>query len=300
MFRKLFIPFIAAGLFAGLAYSAETAPDAVNRALRRAYPGARTEVIRSRDSNGVKIYEVNVSGREGQSTAEITESGDFLNWGTPMRESDRQIRNLQAQTEGLFKTQPTNVDLYRTTNYVVDFATAKETFQARFDALGRLIDLKSPRERERLVARDTHEKASGSEADRAREYAKEHFPDSEIQDVYRSSAGEHFYEVKTRDGNIVVNNNGEVFSMRQEISKDEVPAPVMRSIESLFARDNIRTVWRSQSDYYQFDETTSTGEKVTVKMRPNGDILRVVTPSAEEEAITARHREGARVRRPRD
>ena len=49
----------------------------------------------------------------------------------------------------------------------------------------------------------------------------------------------------------------------------------MDAVNSMFNADKITSVSRGEWEYYQFDESTPTGEAVVVRMRPNGDILKV-------------------------
>src|SRR3954463_10663242 len=55
----------------------------VQKALKDAYPDAQTEITNTSEVNGVKVYDVKVTTKTGESTAQITDYGDFLMYGVP-------------------------------------------------------------------------------------------------------------------------------------------------------------------------------------------------------------------------
>ena len=60
-------------------------PDAYWREIdsKKAYPDAGTQITNVHTVNGVKVSEVKVTTKQGESTAEVTEYGDFLMYGVP-------------------------------------------------------------------------------------------------------------------------------------------------------------------------------------------------------------------------
>jgi len=265
-------------------------PD-VDKALKREYPDAQTQITNTREINGVKVNDVKVTTKNGESFAQVTEYGDFVSYGVPREHSGPFMDVMKRNVEGLFKSAPQNVDMYRVTNYIVDLSGANgKTYRARFDAVGRLKDLNSSREVQQEDQAETAEKASGGDADNAKNFAKKIFPDAKVEDVYKSNLGDNFYNVKTADGFITVNSTGQVYGFREKIDKGELPKPVMDAVNSMFNADKITNVARGEWEYYQFDEQTPTGEAVVVRMRPNGDILKVISPGEQEEqSMTAAH-----------
>jgi hypothetical protein len=93
-------------------------PD-VDKALKRQYPDAQTQIMSSSNINGVKVQHVKVTTKQGESDADITEHGDFLRYGVPRESSGALQQALQRNTQGLFKAAPQDVDMYRITEYVV-------------------------------------------------------------------------------------------------------------------------------------------------------------------------------------
>jgi hypothetical protein len=70
------------------------------------------------------------------------------------------------------------------------------------------------------------------------------------------------------------------------IPKEEMPKPVADAVSGMFKADKINKVYRNELEYYQFNETTPAGEPVVVRMRTNGDVVKVISPSAQEEEAT--------------
>src|SRR5947207_15035896 len=85
------------------------------QALKERYPDAQTEITGTHDVNGVKVYDVKVTNKMGESTAQITDYGDFLMYGAPHEYGA--IKNLiSSAVSGLFKRTPQDIDVYRVTN----------------------------------------------------------------------------------------------------------------------------------------------------------------------------------------
>ena len=59
----------------------------VQKALKQAYPDAETEVTGTNEVNGVKVYDISVKTKKGQSTAQVTDYGVYnyrcIGGGTP-------------------------------------------------------------------------------------------------------------------------------------------------------------------------------------------------------------------------
>jgi len=296
MNRKTILCFAVAGILTtGSAAFAARDPD-VEKALKKAYPDAGTQISNVHDVNGVRVSEVKVTTKQGESTAEVTEYGDFLVYGVPHEYAAVQ-RSIQNATQGLFKTAPSDVDMYRVTNYWIDIQGPKnKTISLRYDAVGRLKDVMNTSEIDRSKQdKDYGDKVSGAEAQKAEQVAKKELPDIQTEAVYKANEGEGFYWVQAKNGQVIVNPNGQVYSYNVEIDKKEIPKPILDSINHLFGQEKILKAARGEYEYYQFNEQSLTGEPLVVKMRPNGDILEVRNDRAaqEDQAMTAKHKAGA-------
>jgi hypothetical protein len=267
-------------------------PD-VNKAIKAEYPDAQTQVLNVRDVNGVKVSNVHITTKDGETTAQVTEFGDFLNYGLPRSKTGSYMQVVQQNTEGLFRNPPTDVQVFRATNYVVDLPGANgQSYQATFDAVGRLSDLSNSKQIERELAEEKATPATGAEADAAQKFAKQYYPDIQVEGVFKSNAGPNVYNVKTTTGNVAVSSTGQLYSLREMIPNTEMPKPVSDSVNAIFKADKINKVYRTESEYYSFNETTPGGEQVVIRMRTNGDVAKVITPTQDQEmAALASHKE---------
>ena len=133
--------------------------------------------------------------------------------------------------------------MYRVTNYSVDFAGAKgKTYSARFDAVGRLKDIYNNAELQRETGKNAHgDKASDAEAKKVETYVKKYLPDAQIEGVYKSEQGGNFYYADLKNGEMIVNDQGQVYSFREEIKLDDLPDPVEKTIKEMFSAQPVRT-----------------------------------------------------------
>src|SRR5215213_10229368 len=146
MNKKTILHFAVAGVLASTTAAFAARDPDVNNALKKAYPDAGTQITNVNKVNGVKVSEVKVTTKQGESTAEVTEYGDFLIYGVPHEYSTVQ-KSIQSATQGLFKTAPSEVEMYRATNYIVDLRGPKnKTISLRYDAVGRLLDVRNSSE----------------------------------------------------------------------------------------------------------------------------------------------------------
>ncbi|HTL30671.1 MAG TPA: hypothetical protein VL282_15675, partial [Tepidisphaeraceae bacterium] len=168
------------------------------------------------------------------------------------------------------------------------------------DATGRLKDIANEAEVKRDMADQTE--AKGGDVNKIKTAAGKYMDGAKVQKVYSDPNSQGFYiaEVQTKDGEparITLNDEGQVYSKRWEIKESDIPEPVTKSIEDTFGKDKVKVskAYRSDFEYYQFDSTTSGGDKVVVRIRPNGDIMSITNSKAneEEEAVTAKAKQGA-------
>jgi hypothetical protein len=272
----------------------------VEKALKDAYPDAQTQISGSHDVNGTKVYDIKVTNKTGDSTAQVTEYGDFLMYGVP-HEYGAVNQLIESNVAGVFAAKPQDVEMYRVTDYVIDFKNRQtgKPFTAKFDAVGRLKDVSNASEmKEEATEAKGKELTDEATRNKAGEYVKRELPGAQIAKVYQAGgeggdAG--FWYVQTADGgDLIVNKGGQVLSLRQPIQKDDLPEPVVNSIKQIFQAE-IQKTWRTEDEYYQFDEKSQVGQPVVVKMRPNGDILEVRNDAArqEEQALQAKSKQGA-------
>ena len=148
-------------VFAGASFAARE-PE-VDKALKEKYPDATTEIVSSREVNGVRVRGVKVTTKSGDAMAEVTENGDFLSYGLPRGEK-KLNSTLQSHLAGLLKSTPEKADMYRTVQYLVQLDNGKARYQLTYDAVGRLIDIANPAQLKSMAKDATSEKADRNAA----------------------------------------------------------------------------------------------------------------------------------------
>jgi hypothetical protein len=286
---------LAVGLVAGAALGAKRDPD-VDKALKSVYPDARTEITGSHEVNGVKVENVKVTTKDGESAAAVTEYGDFLYYGLPRKTADASV---QKNISGLFKGV-SDMDVNWATNYLVDVSApnSNKQYRLRLDATGRLKDIQNANE----VKRDSSMQKATGDTSKVKSMAEKYMDGAKVGQVYSDENNDGFYiaEVTSKDGEpgvISVNNAGQVYMKRWEIKEADIPEPVTKTVKDMFGDVKVSKAYRSDFEYYQFDSQTSAGDKVVVRVRPNGDIMSVVNAKANQDeeniAVQAKSKQGA-------
>jgi len=299
--RKSIIPaFMILAFFASALLAApKPVSDPVQKALKDRYPDAKVQVMGTREVNGVKITDAKVTTKEGESTAEVTEFGDFLLYGLPRKGGLTNISKPAADViSGLFKGTPGDVDVYWVSDYLIDLGVGNKSFRLRFDPVGRLRDIdNSAAIKESDISSMT--KASSADATKAEGLAKKYYPDAKLNNVYNTEeAGFFLVDLTNKEGKptqIILSNENRVLDRRELLNKDDLPKPVAEAIDRLFNGEKIKKVYRDEFEYYQIDQKDASGDAITIKVRPNGDVLNVRNMHAmeEEKAQTAKHKESA-------
>lgn len=301
MKKLLLTAALTAGLCAGnaLAQNSERDPD-VDQALQRAYPDIPTEVQGVETVNGVKVFNITIKSKAGESSARVTEYGDFLNYGSA-QQSKALSQMLTQNASGLFKSTPSSIELYRATNYFVDIpvsaaqapksadqkAPAEYGYRVRFDAVGRVLDIQNPEEVHGEYSRFSGERVEDEAlAKRITEHARQYIGKGEINGVFKAPE-EGYYVVDTKGigTSVTINDEGQILSYRRQVTGTELPLPVRQAIENMFT--DARRSYKGEDAYFQFQQQAQTGNEVTVKMRPNGEILEVNNAEAAQEAKAA-------------
>lgn len=287
MFRTLLCSAVSVALLAAPVDAAKPKKQEseVQKSLKQAYPDAQTEIAATNEVNGVKVYDVKVTTKKGQSTAQITDYGDFLMYGVPHEYGA--IRSaIQKDIGGIFKSTPENIEMYRVTNYFVDFkGPNNKNFTARFDAVGRLLDLETvdAAKSDAPAAPRGERVKDDATVRKIAEYVKRELPEAQLEAVYPSGENDGFMVAAlTGGGEVILNQEGQVYSLRQPITKDQFPDPVAKTIQGIFTAP-IEKLARGEYEYYQFNQQSQQGSPIVVKMRPNGDILEVINAEAIEQ-----------------
>jgi len=303
---------VAAALGVGTLITPDTAQaakpksvDEVQQALKEQYPDAKFEKVGDHNVNGVQVTDYRITTKEGDSTAQITQYGDFLLWGKPRGFGGGNAISQPAEDtlKGLFKGNISDVDVYQTSFYAIDIQTSgksgsNDTFRLRFDPVGRLraVERISGDNREPGMQRGM-QKASGADAKKAEDYAQKYVKGAKVQNVYQAPGESGFYLVDmqssdNQDEKIIVNSTGRILAQIDQVSKSDLPEPVSKAIDQYFNGERIQKVYREDSEFYQVQQQ-SAGGAVTIRIRPDGEVMSVSNPGAAEEdrAATASERQ---------
>ncbi len=300
---------LASGLCAGNVFAQQKAERnaQVDKALVRAYPDTPTEIQGVETVNGVKVFNIKIDAKSGESTARVTEYGDFLNYGSAQQEGKGLTQMMTQNASGLFKSAPADVELYRATNYFVDIpapaAKAKNRkaqqaqdqkameeygYRVRFDALGRVLDIQNPDEVHAQYSQISGERVSDEAlAKRLTEKARQYLgQEGEVNGVFRApEEGYYVVDLKGLGTSATLNEEGQLLSYRRQVKGNELPQPVRQAVENMFTTAS--RSYRGEDAYFQFQQQAQTGNEVIVKMRPNGDILEVSNDEAAQDAKAA-------------
>ncbi len=275
--------------------------DEVQQTLKEQYPDAKLEKTGDKEVNGVQVSDYRITTKEGDSTAQITQYGDFLLWGKPRGFGGGNAISQPAEDtlKGLFKGNISDVDVMQTSFYDVELQTSgksgsNDSFRLRFDPVGRLRGV------ERVTADNKEpgmqrgmQKASGGDVKKVEDYATKYVKGGKVQNVYQAPGETGFYLVDmqgsdNKDEKIIVNNTGRILAQIDQVDKSELPPPVSKAIDEYFNGERIQRVYREDSEFYQVQQQ-SAGGAVTIRIRPDGEVMSVSNPQAmeEEKATTA-------------
>lgn len=268
-------------------------PHNVEEALKQEYPDAKTEIVSTRTLNGVKLSEVKITTKEGDATAEVTEFGDFVVIGEP-RGTHNLSKPAQETLDGLFHSSQQDVGVYRVTSYYVDVTAGRRTFRLIIDPTGKIHDIQNEAEIKRDDIRSLEKVDSKEHAVKADDYAKKYIEGAKVEAVYKMPDSDDFFIVDMKqkngmDARIALSNAGRILSEREELAINDLPKPVLETINTTFDATKGKHAYRYEYEYYEVDKVSSGGEHVIVQIRPNGDVLRVRTP--QEEGMVAGHKE---------
>lgn len=266
-------------------------------AIKREYPNSKTEIVDTREVNGVKVEDVMITTAKGQqATAKVTEYGDFVLIGVPR--GDESISQPAIDTlSGLFNAGQKDVDVYRVTSYLVDVSSGKKMFRLRFDPVGRLHDISNESEINRDDVKNFEKVNDKAKSLKADDYARKYTEGATVEGVYKAPDADDFYLVDMKEKNgmdarLTLNNAGRVFSFRDEIPSNDLPKPVVDAIAQMFGGAKIDRAYRYEYEYYQMDKVTPDGDQMNIQIRPNGDVLSVRNEGPAKSTATPRKKRG--------
>jgi hypothetical protein len=284
-------PTAATGGQAAQGQAAQGSRATAERALASLYPGATFRLGQPKDVEGTQVYDATVVTPRGETLAQVTEFGDFLVSGAPASE-EAAPAPVREVVEGLFKNTQ-DADALVATQYLVYVRPGRGLYELRLDAAGRLLDVTSQRQL-RDQANDPAGKVSDDVRKRLTQAAQTRFANAKLDSVESWSEAEGFYVAnitdKGRKGFVIADDRGTVVSQRIDIDVKDLPRPVVRTVNELFDTAKIRSAQKGELQYWQMEQKVG-GETVTLKIRPNGDVMSIdsdqPTVRPEEQAVVA-------------
>ena len=279
-------------MLAGAAFAARE-PE-VDKALKEKYPDATTEIVSTRDVNGVRVRGVKITTKTGDAMADVTENGDFLSYGLPRGEK-KLNSTLQSQLAGLLKATPDKADMYRTVLYLVQLDNGKQKYQLTYDAVGRLVDITNPAQLKAIAKDASAEKADKNTTKKIaalmNDWTERDGKRGKIGEVFNSTQADGFYYVTftTAAGEnaaATVAEDGRIWDWREAIPAGELPKPARQAAETMFDAGAIKNVYRYEYEYFELPQTAPNGQVLNLHLRPNGDVVSVTpkeTATAEKE-----------------
>jgi hypothetical protein len=203
---------------------------------------AKTDFFAKRVVNGVNVYDVDVKTSEGEATAVVTESGDYLEQGLPI--------NLQTAPPGVqniahnLMRGASGVSKVDRTVYFVNLQAGTAEYELQFDATGTIHDMRPMGERVfETPAKMPAASESAKEGITKRVAAM--LPGAQVTDVRVADATAGFYfasfNINGGYGWVDLNLNGQFVQVVRPADVDKLPALVTQTINKFFKADKILT-----------------------------------------------------------
>ena len=288
MNRWIVLALCAFGLFVSSVGAAQSdLPKKVQKAIAEEYSeydNVRSELTGTREIMGVKVYEIRVTTSDGDSTARVTENGDFLISGSPRAPGGIPARATRATAE-LFNKPPRDVEAFTMTWYYVHLDANGHFYQIKFDPTGRIRDISSRREMDASLDVKT-EKASDDERNLITQNLKKRFEKAKVKSVARIEDTDFFVAELTTEGDhegrVVLNQKNTLESARIGIDQKELPKSVLETLQRLFGNFRVIATLRGEYRYYEYSQDLG-ADSVRVRVLPSGDIISVMSERNGDE-----------------
>ncbi len=279
---------LSSSAFAETAYEKQIAKD---------YPGAKTQIIDTKEVNGVKVHDIRIEYTGGQAEATITDNGDYLLTSNNNNYTDKDLPpDVKQVSDNLFGAPATNVERIFITEYIVGVNDGGRSYDLKIDGTGRLHDVDT---KQAMALEDPHRqpKAAAGDVQKISDLTQKMFPGAKIVSVNKSATSPGFYAVEFNEngqgGWVVINEEDRVRSYANSIPKNQAPQAVVAAISHIKGA-KLDSIQRYNYRYWQFDESQN-GDVITMKVRPDGDVISVESREAKQtqEAATASHKQHA-------
>jgi len=282
MFCKSFIlaSFIAGAVFSGgSSFGADNSalPAAVATRLKAYYGDAPIQPLQGWAVNGVKIYHVNVTTKNGKTDAAITENGDILWAGNPVAAGSLP-EAVTDIADNMFQNQPQSIELVDRTYYFVNMATGKGTYELQFDPTGKLMTLRSYAQVGQTIPTKGAQEMSQPLRHNLSAAAQADFAGATAKDVHRFQNAPGYYVVSLDKGGqpgwVVMGKMGDFYGSHIPVDQAQLPPPVKNVLDSDFKSANIKGVLKGAERFYHVIQKVG-ASTVALDVRLNGDVFNV-------------------------
>jgi hypothetical protein len=282
---------VAGGFLASPSVASAQSRDAADKALRQQYPKGNFNVTGTRVVNGVTVYDVGVQTPEGGTYAQVTDKGEFVSAGQPMKME--QTPATVQNTAKVFKEMQ-NLDQFVANYYNVFIGEGSQRFQIVFEPTGRLVDIYSPQALARQ-APSAQQQTTPEVKQSLTSSINGRFPNAKINEISQWSEGQGMYSALFTTGDdrtayFVFDEKGVSVIERIRIPVSEVPQVVQQTVKELF-NSPIQDASRGTEKFWRLRQRGG-DEQVAIKIRPNGEIASIRTEAGStDKAVPASSRQ---------
>lgn len=274
--------------------AAGKASDQATAALKQQYPKGSFNMNNSRPINGVTVQDFVVSTDGAYTFAQVTDKGQLVLAGQPIQlsQAPTPVQNTLNVLKGA-----SNFDQYTGHYYNVFVGDQNQRYQLMFDAVGQLLDIRSPQAMSREMTSTAGQAVPNDVQQKLTAAIGQRFQGAKVGSITPWPEAQGFYAVTfstsdNRTGYFVVDDKLNSVIERVRVNEGELPEAVRTSVRNLL-NTSIQDASQGIEKYWQVRQKS--GEQtVVVRIRPNGEVSQVRREGANgSEAITASEKQPA-------
>ena len=265
----------------------------LQKQLSREFPNAKVDVVDTKEINGVKVHDVRVNG--GQTDAVVTDNGDIVMAAIPHGPGDMPA-DVAAVSQGLFGSAPSHVEAFVINNYIVNITANGKGYELKIDPTGKVTDIDT-KQQAQYEDPKKQPKADNADVTKITPLVQQRFPNAKINDVHKSATSAGFFAVDFHEngkyGFISIDEQNRVRSYAMQEEVKDLPQPVQAAVNEIKGA-KINSVLHYTTHYWEITQNVG-GDTLTMKVRPDGDIISVEGEGAKQvkDAVTASHKQAA-------
>lgn len=246
---------------------------------------AKTDFFAKHVVNGVTVWEVNVKTPSAETTAVVTDGGEFIMQGFPaaMAEVPKPVQNT---VQDLLRTTPQNLSRVKTYEYLVTVkAGENEKYDLHIDAAGRVIGAEHFEHRHYANPSQFPE-AQPADRQALSEVVARDWPGAQVREARLVSPEWGIYYVAITEHGAngwaeITRSNGFVSMASHPLEASKLPAPVTKTMSDFFKADQIVAVHDFREELFDAEQTAG-GETINFLIHRDGLVEKVRTRGASE------------------